>query len=200
MPTFNVIVPEERFSNEQKTRVAVAIGRTYKELTGVPENLTQVIFIEVKHGNYFIGSVPPDTDQISVEGHLRAGRSAEAKRSLVERIVEAVAQAAAMPKSQVWAHLVDMPATQIVEFGRVVPEPGGEAAWIAALPEAERKELRPSAASVRRVSRCEHWRWSGEEPSASTVGTLPYSRLSGQLGAMNYVTSTSTVSRLFVHL
>jgi len=33
-----------------------------------------VIFVEVKHGNYFVGSVPPDTDQISVEGHLRTGR------------------------------------------------------------------------------------------------------------------------------
>jgi hypothetical protein len=48
---------------------------------------------------------------------------------------------AAMPKNHVWAHLVDMPATQIIEFGRVVPEPGGEAAWIAALPDAERKEI-----------------------------------------------------------
>src|SRR6201984_708439 len=141
MPTFNVTVPEGRLLNEQKTRVAVAIGRTYKELTGVPENLTQVIFIEVKHGNYFVGSVPLDTDQISVEGHLCTGRSVEAKRSLVERIVEAVAKAAAMPKGHVWAHLVDMPASQIAEFGHVLPEPGGEAAWIAALPEAERKEI-----------------------------------------------------------
>jgi hypothetical protein len=82
----------------------VAVGRTYKELTGVPENLTQVIFIEVKHGgNYFVGSLPPDTDQISVEGHLRTGRSVEAQRSLVERIVKALAQAAAVPKSHVWA-------------------------------------------------------------------------------------------------
>jgi len=151
MPTFNVIVPEGRLSSEQKTRVAGAIGRTYKELTGVPENLTQVILIEVKPGNYFVGSVPLDTDQISVEGHLRTGRSVEAKRSLVERIVEAVAQAAAMPKSHVWAHLVDMPATQIVEFGRVVPEPGGEAAWVAALPDAERKEIQ-AIGRVRRAS------------------------------------------------
>ena len=52
MPTFNVIVPEGRLSSEQKTRVAVAVGRTYKELTVAPENLTQVIFIEVKHGSY----------------------------------------------------------------------------------------------------------------------------------------------------
>lgn len=91
MPTFNVIVPEGRLSSEQKTRVAAEIGRTYKELTGVPENLTQVIFIEVKRGN------------------------------------------------------------QIVEFGRVVPEPGGEAAWIAALPEAERKEIE-AIGRVRRAS------------------------------------------------
>ena len=59
MPTFNVIVSEGRLSGEQKTRIAAAVGRTYKELTGVPENLTQVIFIEVKHGNYFVGGVPP---------------------------------------------------------------------------------------------------------------------------------------------
>src|SRR5260370_13790277 len=56
------------------TRVAVAVGRTYKELTGVPENLTQVIFIEAKHGNYFVGSVPPDTDQIGVGVPLRTRR------------------------------------------------------------------------------------------------------------------------------
>jgi phenylpyruvate tautomerase PptA (4-oxalocrotonate tautomerase family) len=42
MSTVNVIVPEGRLSSEKKTRVAVAVGRTYKELTGVPENLTQV--------------------------------------------------------------------------------------------------------------------------------------------------------------
>ena len=35
MPTFNVIAPEGRLSSEQKTRVAAAIGRAYKELTGV---------------------------------------------------------------------------------------------------------------------------------------------------------------------
>ena len=46
-----------------------------------------------------------------------------------------------MPKIRVWAHLVDMPPSQIVEFGHVVPEPGREAAWIAAMPEAERKEI-----------------------------------------------------------
>jgi phenylpyruvate tautomerase PptA (4-oxalocrotonate tautomerase family) len=151
MPTFNVIVPEGRLSSEQKTKVAVALGGTYKELTGVPENLTRVIFIEVKRGNSFVGGAPLDTDQISVEGHLRVGRSVAAKRSLIERTVEAVAQAAAMPKNHVWAHLVDMPASQIAEFGHVVPEPGGEAAWIAALPEAERKEIE-AIGRVRRAS------------------------------------------------
>jgi phenylpyruvate tautomerase PptA (4-oxalocrotonate tautomerase family) len=125
------LCPRDSLSGEQKTRVAAAIGRTYKALTGVPENLTQVILIEVKHGNYFVGSVPLDTDQISVEGILRTGRSVEAKRSLVERIVEAVAQAAAMPKSHVCAHLVDMPATQIVEFGRR-PRPSGKLAGASA--------------------------------------------------------------------
>ena len=47
MPTFNVIVPEGRLSSEQKTKVAVALGGTYKELTGVPENLTQVRLSEI---------------------------------------------------------------------------------------------------------------------------------------------------------
>ena len=62
-----------------------------------------------------------------------------------------MATSSAMPKSHVWVHLVDMPASQILEFGRVVSEPGGEAAWIAALPEAERKEIE-AIGRVRRAS------------------------------------------------
>ncbi len=46
---------------------------------------------------------------------------------------------------------MDMPASQIVDFGHVVPEPGGEAAWIAAWPEAERKEVE-AIGRVRRAS------------------------------------------------
>jgi len=78
MPAFNVIVPEGRRSSEQKTRVAVAVGRTYKELTGVPENLTQVIFIEVKHGNYFVGTI--SAIQIERDGVVQKGAEAVRKR------------------------------------------------------------------------------------------------------------------------
>jgi hypothetical protein len=44
------------------------VGRIYKELTGVPENLTQVIFIEVKHGSYFVGGVRSAWRAISARG------------------------------------------------------------------------------------------------------------------------------------
>src|SRR5258707_1052541 len=146
-----VVVQPSAYPTNFLTSIQMPAGTEVTKSYGEVGQIPQVILIERKPAHCLLGSVPPDPDQISVEGHLRTGRSVEAKRSLIERIVEAVPQAAAMPKSHVWAHLVDMPATQIVEFGRVVPEPGGEAAWIAALPEAERKEIE-AIGRVRRAS------------------------------------------------
>jgi phenylpyruvate tautomerase PptA (4-oxalocrotonate tautomerase family) len=141
MPTYIVTAAEGRLSNEEKAGIARAITRSHAEVTGAPASFAQVIVQEVRPGNHFVGGALLDADHLFVHGQIRAGRSAESKRELIERILAAVAQAAAMPTSCIWVYILDLPFTQMAEFGHILPEPGKEAAWIAALPEAERRRL-----------------------------------------------------------
>ena len=49
-----------------------------------------------------------------------------------------------MKPNCVWVYVSELPPTQMVEFGRVLPDHGKEAAWSAAMPAAERQRLRRS--------------------------------------------------------
>jgi hypothetical protein len=46
-----------------------------------------------------------------------------------------------VPEADVWVYLTELPAKNMAEFGQVLPEPGGEEAWMAALPQAEQDRL-----------------------------------------------------------
>lgn len=141
MPTYNVIVPEGRLSAEQKSNVAAAITETHNEVTKAPLYFAQVIFYEVKPGNYFVGGTPLSGDQIFVHGNIRSGRSPADKKALLTKLVSLVGKAAAMPESHVWVYIAELPPAQMAEFGHILPEPGGEAAWTAALPAADRERM-----------------------------------------------------------
>jgi phenylpyruvate tautomerase PptA (4-oxalocrotonate tautomerase family) len=141
MPTYTVTAPDGRLSGEQKNRIAADITRIHHEVTAAPAFFAQVIFVDVKPGNYFVGGTALNSDQLFVHGQIRAGRNADDKHRLLVRILEATAIAAAMPNSHVWVYIAELPAAQMAEFGHVLPEPGQEAAWTAALPAAERERM-----------------------------------------------------------
>ncbi len=141
MPTYTVTVAEHRLIDEQKERIAAAITRTHHEITGAPAYFAQVIINEVQARNYFVGGAPLEGDQIFVHGQIRAGRSAEQKRSLIQHLVEAVAREGGVAGTRVWVYIVELPAEQMAEFGRILPAPGKEADWIAAFPAAERDRI-----------------------------------------------------------
>ena len=41
----------------------------------------------------------------------------------------------------VWVYISDIPAHGVLEFGNVLPEPGGEEKWLASLPASLREKL-----------------------------------------------------------
>lgn len=49
---------------------------------------------------------------------------------------DAVVAVAGVGAEAVWVYLSEIPPARMVEFGQVLPEPGGEAAWTAGLPAA----------------------------------------------------------------
>ncbi len=141
MPTYTVTAAEGRLATEQKQRIAAEITRVHNAVTGAPTYFAQVLFVDVRPGNYFVGGAPLQADQVFVLGQIRAGRTNADKDRLLTGLVDAVGQAAQMVRNSVWVYLIDLPARQMVEFGHALPEPGQEAAWGAALPAADRERM-----------------------------------------------------------
>ena len=139
MPTYVCTIKEGRLSPDQKRRIAGEITRIHCEVTGAPTFFAQVIFEEVKPGNYFMGGVPLAHDQIFVYGRVRAGRSIQDKLKMIKLMAEAVASAAGVSRTGVWIYIAELPARQMMEYGYVLPEPGDEDVWTNALPAEHRQ-------------------------------------------------------------
>jgi phenylpyruvate tautomerase PptA (4-oxalocrotonate tautomerase family) len=140
MPTYFCTTLEGRLTAEQKSKIAGEITRVHCEVTGAPSFFAQVIFQEVKPGNYFMGGAPLKHDQLFVYGHIRGGRAAVDKSRMIALMAKAVGDAAKVENSRsVWIYVGELPARQMIEFGHLLPEAGDEPAWTAALPAADRE-------------------------------------------------------------
>jgi phenylpyruvate tautomerase PptA (4-oxalocrotonate tautomerase family) len=141
MPTYIVSTAAHRFNDELKHRIADGITKAHSRATGAQGFFAQVIFNEILAGNHFIGGSPLKAEQAFVHGHIRAGRTPEQKRQLLESIVEVIISATALERRYVWAYISELPPSQMVEYGRVLPEPGAEEDWLKSMDEADRDYL-----------------------------------------------------------
>jgi phenylpyruvate tautomerase PptA (4-oxalocrotonate tautomerase family) len=140
MPTYFCTTLEGRLTAEQKSGIAGEITRVHCEVTGAPSFFAQVIFQEVKPGNYFVGGAPLKHDQLFVYGLIRSGRAAVDKSRMIALMAKAVGDVAKVENSRdVWIYVGELPARQMIEFGHLLPEPGDEPAWTAALSAADRE-------------------------------------------------------------
>lgn len=141
MPTYNVVVAQGRLSPEAKGRVAAAITKTHHEVTAAPLYFAQVVFYETKPENHFVGGIQLTDDHIFLHGNIRGGRTQAEKRVLLEKLITVVSEASGIHRTSVWIYLLDLPPTQMAEFGHVLPNPGDEAMWMDALPEPDRLKM-----------------------------------------------------------
>jgi hypothetical protein len=93
-----------------------------------------VLFRETEPAGHFVGGRAADRDAVFVHGHIRAGRTEEAKHRLLLGLRDEVVAVAAVPVEAVWVYLSELAPADMVEFGRVLPDPGHEPGWIAGLP------------------------------------------------------------------
>ncbi len=139
MPTYFCTSTSGRLNAEQKSKIAAEITRIHVEVTGAPGFFAQVIFKEVKPGDWFMGGAPLAHDHIFVYGHIRSGRAAVDKTRMIKLMADAVGLAARVESGRaVWVYLAELAPRQMIEFGHVLPEPGDEPIWTAALPEQDR--------------------------------------------------------------
>lgn len=142
MPTYTLTVPADALTPEQKSRAAAGITRVHNEVTGAATFFAQVLVNEVRQGNYFVGGRSLAGDHVFLHGQIRAGRSAMDRARLLLGLRDAVVSACGLQANSVWVYLVDLPARDMIEYGHVLPEPGGEQVWLDALPQDDRERMR----------------------------------------------------------
>ena len=134
MPTYTCTYRSGRIEARNRARIANVIARTHSEVTGAPLYFAQVIFNEVPSGYHFIGGKPANPDQIFVFGHIRAGRSAIDRKTLINKLTADIAIEARIDTFSVWVYIHELPPATMVEFGHILPEPGDEELWTESLP------------------------------------------------------------------
>ena len=138
MPTYVCTTIKGRLSQELKGRVALEITRIHCEVTGAPGYFAQVIFKEVEPGDYFMNGAPLAHDQIFVYGRIRAGRATQDKSRMIVQMARSLGEIMQTGPRGVIVYVGDLPPRQMIEFGHLLPEPGDEPEWTAALPPADR--------------------------------------------------------------
>lgn len=129
MPTYTVTAANLTLSTAQEAALAAAITRAHHDATGAPVFFAQVRFAPVAEERHYIGGKPNAAPHLFIHGLIRDGRSSETKSALVQEIAAQAAAIAQLSPEDVWVYVQDIPAEQMVEFGRVLPPPGSEKAW-----------------------------------------------------------------------
>ena len=89
-----------------------------------------VVFHELPTGNIFTDSAP-SSSVLLINGWAREGHPTDETTQLVIDIARAGSRITGLPTENVLVVIQTSPARFAVEGGRVLPEPGQEAAWLA---------------------------------------------------------------------
>ena len=109
-----------------KAGIADDITRIHCDVTGAPPTFV--------HAFHFDGGMAPEIGDktIALHGNIRAGRTDDQKQDIMDQICDAVARRSGVSRDQISMTIGDVPASWAMEGGDIMPEPGEEAAWLAA--------------------------------------------------------------------
>jgi phenylpyruvate tautomerase PptA (4-oxalocrotonate tautomerase family) len=148
MPTYTVTSANVSLTATQESQMAAAITEAHHENTGAPGFFAQVLFNVLPERRHYIGGKLNVTPHIYVHGLIRAGRSTAAKSGLIRQIASKVREIAGVGTEDIWVYVQDIPPEQMIEFGRVLPEPGAEEQWRQGLSQQKRQQLASAGVSI----------------------------------------------------
>ena len=129
MPIYTCTTTESTLSAQAKMALAGEIATIHSEINHVPRTYVNVVFHELPADSVYTDGVP--AGPVLVSGWIREGHPKAEVTRLATEIATAVTRIADIAVDRVLVVFESSPASFAVEGGRVLPEPGEEAAWIA---------------------------------------------------------------------
>jgi phenylpyruvate tautomerase PptA (4-oxalocrotonate tautomerase family) len=130
MPIYTCTTTESTLTAERKAVLASEIARIHSEINHVPSTYVNVVFHELPRDSVYTDGRP--ASPLLITGWVRDGHPEDDTTRLATEIAAAATRITGIPAQRVLVVFESSPAHYAVEGGRVLPEPGEEAAWLAA--------------------------------------------------------------------
>ena len=141
MPTYTVTNSNFNLTNKQQKDLAQGITKVHNVITGANTYFAQVIFNKTKKNNHFMGGKKVKEPSLFLLGQIRAGRPKKIKDKLISDLKNILVKKTKLNETQVWVYIVDLPPSQMIEYGEVLPESGKEGEWFKSLSNKLKKKL-----------------------------------------------------------
>ena len=141
MPTYTVTNSNFNLTSKQQKDLAQGITKVHNVVTGANTYFAQVIFNKTKKNNHFMGGKKVKEHSLFLLGQIRAGRSKKIKDRLISDLKKILVKKTKLDETQVWVYIVDLPPSQMIEYGAVLPESGKELQWFKGLSNKLKKKL-----------------------------------------------------------
>jgi phenylpyruvate tautomerase PptA (4-oxalocrotonate tautomerase family) len=123
MPLYTVTTQTGVLGGQAKSDLAARLTQLHSEYAGVPANWVHVVFQEYGGGSGFTAGRPAATAALTLL--IRTGRSAEYKRNLLQRLWDLLQAATGAPDGEIVIGIQEVPASQAMEMGRIMPDVPG---------------------------------------------------------------------------
>ena len=133
MPTYTVTNSNFNLTAKKQKDLAQGITKVHNVVTGANTYFAQVIFNKTKKNNHFMGGKKVKEPSLFLLGQIRAGRPKKTKDRLISDLKNILIKKTKLDETQVWVYIIDLPPSQMIEYGSVLPESGKERQWFKSL-------------------------------------------------------------------
>ena len=141
MPTYTVTNSNFNLTSKNQKDLAQGITKVHNVVTGANTYFAQVIFNKTKKNNHFMGGKKVKEPSLFLLGQIRAGRPKKIKDRLISDLKNILVKKTKLDETQVWVYIIDLPPSQMIEYGAVLPESGKELQWFKRLSNKLKKKL-----------------------------------------------------------
>ena len=142
MPTYTVTHSNFKLQTKTKVKIAKGITKVHNIVTGANTYFAQVIFNKTKNNDHYMGGKKVREPQLFLHGQIRSGRSAKIKKKLILDLKNTLIKNSKLNETQIWVYIIDLTPSQMIEYGAILPESGGEAKWFKGLSPMLRRKLK----------------------------------------------------------
>jgi phenylpyruvate tautomerase PptA (4-oxalocrotonate tautomerase family) len=120
MPLYTIVTEAGTLTASGKQGLAEKLTALHHDYAGVPRNWVHVVFQDYQPGSGFTAGVPAPAVALTLL--IRSGRSDDYKRGLLVQLWALVQSATAAADDQIVLSILEGPASQAMEMGRIMPD------------------------------------------------------------------------------